>query len=74
MKDLGAAGFSETCTQTAMQINMAGTSKTYVKSERLVEGQQGDNNLPHVPSKWFTGKSTHFQGYLIFFLYQWNQK
>lgn len=41
MKDLGGAGFSETCTETAMQINMAGTSKTYVKSERLVEVNRG---------------------------------
>lgn len=27
IKDLGAVGFSETCTQTAMEINRAGTSK-----------------------------------------------
>ena len=31
IKDLGAVGFSETCNQTGMEINMAGTSKHILK-------------------------------------------
>jgi hypothetical protein len=33
--------------------------KTYAKSERLDEGHVGDDNLPHVLSKKFTGKKKY---------------
>lgn len=60
IKDSGAVGFSETCTQTAMEINRAGTSKHMLKVKGELKVKGGCDNLPYVLSKCLIVQSIVF--------------